>query len=120
MTGGGWSPGPHFRADELPADKGLLKTKLKEIEARGPEIAAVNCSGNPLDPGGAWQKHRKEIKETPRWRDWRQEDRDHVRSAGRRARGHGTELVSLYQELACRDARTRPLPVGGLRVPTVS
>ncbi len=23
MTGGGWSKGPHFRADELLADKGL-------------------------------------------------------------------------------------------------
>ena len=30
MTGGGWSKGPHFRADQLLADKGLLKRKLKE------------------------------------------------------------------------------------------
>jgi hypothetical protein len=44
MTGGGWSKGPHFRADQLLADKGLLKTKLKEIETRGLEIAALNCS----------------------------------------------------------------------------
>lgn len=66
MTGGGWSPAPHFRADELLADKGLLKTRLKEIEARGLEIAALNCSGNPLDPGGLGKKHRKEIEETVR------------------------------------------------------
>lgn len=66
MTGGGWSPGPHFRADELLADKGLLKKKLGEIEARGLEIAALNCSGNPLDPGDMGKRHRKEIEETIR------------------------------------------------------
>ena len=38
MTGGGWSPAPHFRADALLADKGLLKQKLAEIKARGLEI----------------------------------------------------------------------------------
>ena len=66
MTGGGWSAAPHFRADELLADKGLLKRKLKEIEARGLEIAALNCSGNPLDPGALGARHRKEIEETIR------------------------------------------------------
>jgi sugar phosphate isomerase/epimerase len=64
MTGGGWSPGPHFRADELLADKGLLKQKLKEIEARGLQIAALNCSANPLDPGAMGKRHLKEMKET--------------------------------------------------------
>ena len=66
MTGGGWSKGPHFRADELLADKGLLKTKLKEIEARGLEIAALNCSANPLDPGAMGERHRKEMEQTIR------------------------------------------------------
>lgn len=64
MTGGGWSPAPHFRADELLADKGLLKQKLKEIEARGLEIAALNCSANPLDPGAMGESHRKEMEDT--------------------------------------------------------
>ncbi|WP_280546786.1 sugar phosphate isomerase/epimerase [Halomonas sp. 11-S5] len=64
MTGGGWSPAPHFRADELLADKSLLKKKLNEIEARGLEIAALNCSGNPLDPGALGERHRKEIEQT--------------------------------------------------------
>lgn len=64
MTGGGWSSAPHFRADELLVDRRLLKHKLKEIEARGLRIAALNCSGNPLDPGELGAKHRKEIKET--------------------------------------------------------
>jgi sugar phosphate isomerase/epimerase len=64
MTGGGWSPAPHFRADELLADKGLLRQKMKEIEARGLQIAALNCSANPLDPGALGSKHRKEMEET--------------------------------------------------------
>lgn len=66
MTGGGWSKGPHFRADELLADKGLLKQKLAEIEARGLQIAALNCSANPLDPGDMGKRHLKEMKETIR------------------------------------------------------
>ncbi|MCW8061251.1 sugar phosphate isomerase/epimerase family protein [Agrobacterium tumefaciens] len=66
MTGGGWSSGPHFRADELLANKGLLKSKLKEIEARGLEIAALNCSANPLDPGDMGKRHLKEMQDTVR------------------------------------------------------
>ena len=66
MTGGGWSAGPHFRADELLADKGLLKSKLNEIAARGLEIAALNCSANPLDPSGMGTRHRKEMEDTIR------------------------------------------------------
>jgi len=66
MTGGGWSRAPHFRADALLADKGLLKQKLKEIEARGLQIAALNCSANPLDPGEMGKRHLKEMKDTIR------------------------------------------------------
>ena len=66
MTGGGWSRAPHFRADELLEDKGLLKIKLQEIEARGLEIAALNCSANPLDPGEMGKRHRKEMEQTIR------------------------------------------------------
>ncbi len=66
MTGGGWSKGPHFRADELLADRGLLKQKLAEIDARGLQIAALNCSANPLDPGTMGQRHRREMEDTIR------------------------------------------------------
>ena len=66
MTGGGWSRAPHFRADQLLADKGVLKTELKEIEARGLQIAALNCSANPLDPGPMGERHRKEMEQTIR------------------------------------------------------
>ena len=64
MTGGGWSKGPHFRADELLADKGLLKQKLAEIAARRLKIAALNCPANPLDPSAMGKRHLKELKET--------------------------------------------------------
>ncbi len=66
MTGGGWSRAPHFRADELLADHGLRTAKLKEIEARGLRIAALNCSANPLDPGAMGERHRREMEQTIR------------------------------------------------------
>jgi len=64
MTGGGWSPAPHFRAETLLSDRGLLKHRLAEISARGLEIAALNCSANPLDPGPMGARHLKEMKDT--------------------------------------------------------
>lgn len=66
MTGGGWSPAPHVRARELLADAGKRKTFLREIEARGLEIAALNCSGNPLDPGELGARHREDTELTIR------------------------------------------------------
>ncbi len=66
MTGGGWSPAPHVPTEELLADKGKLKAFAKELEARGLEIAALNVSGNPLDPGALGEKHRKDTDMTIR------------------------------------------------------
>ena len=66
MTGGGWSPGPHVPTAELLADKGKLKAFAKELEARGLEIAALNVSGNPLDPGALGEKHRRDTDMTIR------------------------------------------------------
>jgi sugar phosphate isomerase/epimerase len=66
MTGGGWSAAPHVRAEELLADAGKRKTFLREIEARGLGIAALNCSGNPLDPGALGARHRTDTERTIR------------------------------------------------------
>lgn len=66
MTGGGWSRAPHFRAEDLLADRALLRRKLEEIRARGLEIAALNCSANPLDPGEMGERHRREMEATIR------------------------------------------------------
>lgn len=66
MTGGGWSPAPHFRAETLLADRAELSRRLGEIEARGLSIAALNCSANPLDPGEMGKRHLKEMQDTIR------------------------------------------------------
>jgi sugar phosphate isomerase/epimerase len=66
MTGGGWSAAPHVRAEELLADAGKRRVFVKEIETRGLEIAALNCSGNPLDPGELGARHRKDTELTIR------------------------------------------------------
>lgn len=117
MTGGGWSPGPHFRADELLADKSLLKSKLKEIEARGLEIAALNCSANPLDPGDMGKRHRKQMEETIRLADEIGVKKIVTMSGLPEA---APELARLHQILARRDAGARPIPVGGPRLPALA
>jgi sugar phosphate isomerase/epimerase len=66
MTGGGWSPAPHVRTEELLADAGKRKAFLREVEARGLGIAALNCSGNPLEPGELGARHRKDTEHTIR------------------------------------------------------
>ena len=63
MRGGGCSRAPHFRAEGRLADKGELKAGVKEVEARGLEIAALNCSANPLDPGLMGKRHRREMEQ---------------------------------------------------------
>ena len=103
----------------LLADKGALKAALKEIEARGLEIAALNCSANPLDPGPMGERHRKEMEETIRLAG-EIGVKTIVTMSGLPAAAPGdtrAELARLHQELARRDARARPLPVGGLRLP---
>lgn len=66
MTGGGWSPGPHFRADVMLADASKRRAALAELAARDLKIVALNCSGNPLDPGAMGKKHKKEMEDTVR------------------------------------------------------
>lgn len=58
MTVGGWSSAPHLRADELLADAGKRRAVLAALESRGLGIAALNVSGNPLDPGELGARHR--------------------------------------------------------------
>jgi len=64
MTVGGWSSAPHLRADELLADAGKRRAVLGALEARGLEIAALNVSGNPLDPGELGARHRADTDKT--------------------------------------------------------
>jgi len=64
MTTGGWSPAPHVRMEELLADKGKRQTFLQALESRGMKIAALNVSGNPLDPGPLGKEHSKATYQT--------------------------------------------------------
>jgi sugar phosphate isomerase/epimerase len=64
MTVGGWSPAPHLRADELLADAGKRRAVLGALESRGMEIAALNVSGNPLDPGELGARHKADTDRT--------------------------------------------------------
>ncbi|MFH3048945.1 sugar phosphate isomerase/epimerase family protein [Klebsiella michiganensis] len=57
MTAGGWSPCPHVKTEELLASPSALAAFRGELEKRGMEIVALNCSGNPLAPGALGEKH---------------------------------------------------------------
>ncbi|EIX9047202.1 sugar phosphate isomerase/epimerase family protein [Klebsiella oxytoca] len=57
MTVGGWSPCPHVKTEELLASSAALAAFRGELEKRGMEIVALNCSGNPLAPGALGEKH---------------------------------------------------------------
>lgn len=57
MTAGGWSPCPHVKTEELLASSAALAAFRGELEKRGMESVALNCSGNPLAPGALGEKH---------------------------------------------------------------
>lgn len=59
LTTGGWSSAPHLDMTELLASEEKRKQYLAAIESRGLEIAALNVSGNPLDPGSLGKHHRE-------------------------------------------------------------
>jgi len=60
MTTGGWSPAPHVPTEALLASAAQRQRFLHAIESRGMEIAALNVSGNPLDPGALGQRHKQD------------------------------------------------------------
>ncbi|TKI03013.1 sugar phosphate isomerase/epimerase family protein [Martelella alba] len=57
MTAGGWATCPHVKTDALLESSSSRADLLKELESRDMEIAALNCSGNPLAPGDLGKKH---------------------------------------------------------------
>ncbi|KJV44847.1 hypothetical protein VH86_23560 [Pantoea sp. BL1] len=58
MTTGGWSSAPHLPTEALLGSATQRQNLLKALESRGMSIAALNVSGNPLDPGELGQKHK--------------------------------------------------------------
>ncbi|GAC12542.1 sugar phosphate isomerase/epimerase family protein [Paraglaciecola chathamensis] len=58
MTTGGWSSAPHVNLEELLEDENARIRFQSALNIRGMEIAALNCSGNPLDPGEMGLNHK--------------------------------------------------------------
>ncbi len=66
MTAGGWAGCPHVKTQELLASEPARQAFLAELDQRGMEIAALNCSGNPLSPGEMGEKHTASSYDTVR------------------------------------------------------
>lgn len=58
MTTGGWSSAPHVHLNELLDSEAKRAAFLAAIEKRGLKLVALNCSGNPLEPGKLGKAHR--------------------------------------------------------------
>jgi sugar phosphate isomerase/epimerase len=64
MTTGGWSPAPHLRLNELLESETKRSEFLGQLEKRNIKLCALNCSGNPLDPGELGKEHREVTEKT--------------------------------------------------------
>lgn len=64
MTAGGWGGCPHVPTAQLLDDPTRLSAFHAELDRRGMEIAALNCSGNPLCPGEMGEMHTKTTYDT--------------------------------------------------------
>jgi len=64
MTAGGWGGCPHVPTAALLADSARLASFKAELDQRGMQIAALNCSGNPLCPGEMGEKHTRSTYDT--------------------------------------------------------
>lgn len=64
MTTGGWAPAPHIRIDELLNDASKREAFQTALKKRDIELCALNCSGNPLDPGALGAEHRAVTEKT--------------------------------------------------------
>lgn len=64
MTAGGWAACPHVKTKNLLENEAARKEFIAELEKREMEIAALNCSGNPLAPGTLGEQHTKTAYDT--------------------------------------------------------
>ncbi|KKB73008.1 MULTISPECIES: sugar phosphate isomerase/epimerase family protein [Bacillus] len=64
MTAGGWSPAPHLNLDELLQSSDKRREFAETLEKRNMTLCALNCSGNPLDPGELGKEHREVTEKT--------------------------------------------------------
>ncbi|WP_210124388.1 MULTISPECIES: sugar phosphate isomerase/epimerase [unclassified Staphylococcus] len=64
LATGGWSPAPHVSLNHLLNDETALDEFKALLSQYNVEIVALNCSGNPLDPGELGQEHRDVTEKT--------------------------------------------------------
>lgn len=58
LATGGWSPAPHLNLNKLLNSETELNNLKQLLLKYNVEIIALNCSGNPLDPGEIGNEHR--------------------------------------------------------------
>jgi sugar phosphate isomerase/epimerase len=64
---GGFIPSPHCHVDLLLSSEQARTDYLAEFSARGMELTALNCNGNPLNPlPGVGPKHADDLRRTIR------------------------------------------------------
>jgi sugar phosphate isomerase/epimerase len=56
---GNWSSAPHVKLDELLESEVARRNFVAKVKDHGLEIAALNCSGNPLHPGNRGKLHHE-------------------------------------------------------------
>jgi sugar phosphate isomerase/epimerase len=61
---GNWSASPHLDLDTLITSTGRREILLEMLAARKLKLSALNCSGNPLQPGQKGQQHRDVTRKT--------------------------------------------------------
>ena len=61
---GNWSKAPHLDLDGLLDNAAKRKQFLNELNVRGISIAALNCSGNQLDPSDEGTMHKAVVNKT--------------------------------------------------------
>lgn len=63
---GNWSSAPHLDLDRLLDSEVARRDFIAAVRDHGLEIAALNCSGNPLHPGAQGQEHHRVTQKTIR------------------------------------------------------
>lgn len=64
LATGGWSPAPHLNLNELLNIETELNNLKQLLSKYNVEIIALNCSGNPLEPGELGKEHREVTEKT--------------------------------------------------------
>ena len=64
LATGGWSPAPHVNLNNLLNNEKELNDFKALLSDYNVEIVALNCSGNPLDPGELGEEHRNITEKT--------------------------------------------------------